>query len=97
MGTGNRVALLTRASGVPATFAERGKRTLRSFVIPHIPHDDLVFEEVQSLCAQLRDRYGAIADVMAQPLETVHNEHAITLEHLRVGGFKERIVDPTLC
>ena len=40
--------LPTRAPGSPGTVGERGKRNLRSFVIPHIPHDDVVLpEEVQ--------------------------------------------------
>jgi len=44
--------LPTRAPGSPGTVGERGKRKLRSFVIPHIPHDDVVLpEEVQGIRA----------------------------------------------
>jgi len=85
----------TRAPDAPATVAEQGKRTLRSFVIPHIPHDDVVLpEEVQGLRAfgSETDMEG-IADVMAQRLETMRNKHAITLEHLRLGGLKGQILD----
>ena len=40
--------LPTRPVGSPGTVGERGTRKLRSFVIPHIPHDDVVLpEEVQ--------------------------------------------------
>ena len=38
--------LPTRPPGSPGTVGERGTRTLRSFVIPHIPHDDVVLPEV---------------------------------------------------
>lgn len=34
--------LPTKPPGSPGTVGERGKRKLRSFVIPHIPHDDVV-------------------------------------------------------
>jgi hypothetical protein len=41
----------TRAPGSPGTVGERGKRNLRSFVIPHIPHDDVVLPEEVQGCA----------------------------------------------
>ncbi len=44
--------LPTLPPGAPGTVGVRGKRTLRSFVIPHIPHDDVVLpEEVQGIRA----------------------------------------------
>ena len=44
--------LPTKPPGSPGTVGERGKRKLRSFVIPHIPHDDVVLpEEVQGIRA----------------------------------------------
>ncbi len=35
----------------------------------------------------------AIGDVMARHLETMRNKHAITLEHLRMGALKGKILD----
>jgi hypothetical protein len=74
---------------------ERGKRNLRSFVIPHIPHDDVVLpEEVQGLRAfGSETEMEAIGGVMARHLETMRNKHAITLEHLRMGALKGMILD----
>ena len=44
--------LPTLPVGAPGTVGKRGRRTLRSFIIPHIPHDDVVLpEEVQGLRA----------------------------------------------
>ena len=44
--------LPTMPPGSPSTVGVRGKRKLRSFVVPHIPHDDVVLpEEVQGLRA----------------------------------------------
>jgi hypothetical protein len=72
---------------------KRGKRKLRSFVVPHIPHDDVVLlEEVQGIRA-----FGleteTVAGVIARHLETMRNKHAITLEHLRMGALKGVILD----
>ncbi|MCC6426717.1 MAG: major capsid protein, partial [Phycisphaerales bacterium] len=77
--------LPTKPPGSPGTVGERGTRTLRSFVIPHIPHDDVVLpEEVQGIRAfGSETEMEAIAGVMARHLETMRNKHAITLEHLR--------------
>jgi hypothetical protein len=87
--------LPTRAPGSPGTVGEHGKRNLRSFVIPHIPHDDVVLpEEVQGLRAfGSETEMEAIGGVMARHLETMRNKHAITLEHLRMGALKGKILD----
>ena len=87
--------LPTKPPGTPGTVGERGKRTLRSFVIPHIPHDDVVLpEEVQGIRAfGSETEMEAVAGVMARHLETMRNKHAITLEHLRMGALKGQILD----
>ena len=87
--------LPTRAPGSPGTLGERGQRKLRSFVIPHIPHDDVVLpEEVQGLRAfGSETEMEALGGVMARHLETMRNKHAITLEHLRMGALKGKILD----
>ena len=75
--------LPTLPPGAPGTVGVRGKRTLRSFVIPHIPHDDVVLpEEVQGIRAfGSETQTDAVAGAIARPLETMRNKHAITLEH----------------
>jgi len=81
--------------GSPGTVGARGKRTVRSFVIPHIPHDDVVLpEEVQGIRAfGSETEMESVAGVMARHLETMRNKHAITLEHLRMGALKGVILD----
>ena len=81
--------------GSPGTVGTRGKRTVRSFVIPHIPHDDVVLpEEVQGLRSfGSETEMESVAGVMARHLETMRNKHAITLEHLRMGALKGVILD----
>jgi len=87
--------LPTRAPGSPGTVGTQGKRKVRSFVVPHIPHDDVVLpEEVQGIRAfGSENQPEAIAGVMARKLDTMRNKHAITLEHLRMGALKGQILD----
>ncbi len=87
--------LPTQPVGAPGTVGKFGKRNVRSFVIPHIPHDDAVLpEEVQGIRAfGSESEMEAIASVVAAKLETMRNKHAITLEHLRMGALKGVILD----
>jgi len=87
--------LPTLPPGAPGTVGTRGKRTVRSFVIPHIPHDDVVLpEEVQGIRAfGSETEMETVAGVMARHLETMRNKHSITLEHLRMGALKGVILD----
>ena len=87
--------LPTMPVGSPGTVGVRGKRKLRSFAIPHIPHDDVVLpEEVQGIRAfGSETEVQTVASVMAEHLQTMRNKHAITLEHLRIGALKGIILD----
>jgi hypothetical protein len=81
--------------GGPANQNRRDKRQLRSFVIPHLPLEDVVLpEEVQGVRAFGSDtETDTVALVLAQHLESMRNKHAITLEHLRMGALKGVILD----
>ena len=87
--------LPTMPVGSPGTVGKHGKRKLRSFAIPHIPHDDVVLpEEVQGIRAfGSETEVQTVASVMAEHLQTMRNKHAITLEHLRIGALKGIILD----
>lgn len=87
--------LPTMPVGAPGSVGTRGKRAMRSFVIPHIPHDDVVLpEEVQGIRAfGSETEMESIASVMARHLQTMRNKHAITLENLRMGALKGVILD----
>src|SRR5512139_1321508 len=75
--------LPTLPVGRPSTVNARDKRKLHSFVIPHVPLDDVVLpEEVQGVRAfGSETEMESVASVMAQHLESMRNKHAITLEH----------------
>ena len=87
--------LPTQPVGAPGTVGTQGKRKVRSFVIPHIPHDDAVLpEEVQGIRAfGSESETEALADLLALKLQNMRNKHAITLEHLRMGALKGVILD----
>lgn len=92
---GRLTLLPTRPVGAPGSVAQSGKRDLRSFVVPHIPHDDVILpEEVQGLRAfGSETEMEALSAVMARHLADMRNKHAITLEHLRMGAVKGQILD----
>jgi hypothetical protein len=81
--------------GAPGTLGTQAKRKVRSFVIPHIPHDDVVLpEEVQGLRAfGSENDVDALSNLIARKLQNMRNKHAITLEHLRMGALKGVILD----
>ena len=87
--------LPTMPVGAPGTLGTQGKRKVRSFVIPHIPHDDVVLpEEVQGLRAfGSENDVEALSNLIARKLQNMRNKHAITLEHLRMGALKGVILD----
>ena len=81
--------------GSAATQNKHDKRQLNSFVIPHIPLEDVVLpEEIQGVRAfGSETEMETVAQVLAQHLESMRNKHAITLEHLRMGALKGVILD----
>ncbi len=87
--------LPTMPVGAPGSLGTQGKRKVRSFVIPHIPHDDVVLpEEVQGLRAfGSENDLEALSNLVAKKLQNMRNKHAITLEHLRMGALKGVILD----
>lgn len=87
--------LPTKTPGSPGTVGKNGKRKLRGFSVPHIPHDDVVLpEEVQGIRAfGSEDQVQALSDIITDHLQTMRNKHAITLEHLRMGALKGIILD----
>jgi hypothetical protein len=87
--------LPTQNPGAPSTIAGSEKRKMRSFTIPHIPHDDVVLpEEVQGIRAfGSETEMQAMASVITDHLQAMRNRHAITLEHLRMGALKGIVLD----
>lgn len=87
--------LPTLPVGSPGTVAQTEKRKVRSFVIPHVPHDDLVMPaDVQDLRGFGEESaLQVFAELVNDRLQTMRNKHAITLEHLRCGALNGLILD----
>ncbi len=87
--------LPTAERGAPGTQAIADKRKVRSFVIPHIPHDSTIMaDEVQGVRAfGSEDQLQGVQGVVNNRLATMNGNHEVTLEHLRIGALKGQIVD----
>lgn len=87
--------LPTMPPGSPGTVATRGKRTVRSFTIPHIPHDDSIlpqeYEGIRAFGSETE--LATLASIVNDHLQAMRNKHGITLEHLRMGALKGVILD----
>lgn len=87
--------LPTLPVGAPGTQNKLGKRTVRSFLIPHIPLDDAIlpseYEGIRAFGSETDTK--ALAQVMNDHLQTARNKFDITIEHLRMGALKGIILD----
>lgn len=81
--------------GGPATQGVPSKRKVRSFVIPHIPHEDAVKPEaVQNVRAfGSEDALESVTTVVNDKLQDMRNRHEVTEEWLRVGAIQGVVVD----
>lgn len=92
--------LPTRPRGGPATFGTRGRVKPKSFVVPHIPHEDSVLAtDVQNMLAIVGagglagPALETVLGFVNRKLITMRRKHAITLENLRMGAIKGIIRD----
>ena len=87
--------LPTAERGAPATQAVGEKRKVRSFVIPHIPHDSTILaSEVQNVRQfGSEDALQGVQTVVNGRLMQMNGNHEVTLEHLRMGALKGVIYD----
>lgn len=76
------------APGAPATVAGRETRRLRSFIVPHIPHDDVLLpEEVQGVRAFGKQTQDPVAQVLMKKLSKMRAKHEATLEYMRAKAL----------
>lgn len=87
--------LPTMPLGSKGTAGNIGKREVRGFVIPHIPHDDVVLPgDVQGVRAfGSETETDTIANLIAIKLQTMKNKHNITKEFLRAGALNGIVYD----
>lgn len=84
-----------RPRGGPASVGTRERQNLQAFVVPHIPHDDSVLAlDVQNMLARAPQLgLESVIGAVNRKLITMRRKHAITLENLRMGALKGRILD----
>lgn len=87
--------LPTVAPGGAATTGKMGKRKVRSFVIPHIPHIDTVLpSEVNGIRSfGMENAVDGVTLKVREKLATMKAKHDITREWLRMGALKGIIYD----
>jgi len=87
--------LRTMPPGSPGQKATRDSRTVRSFIVPHIPYDDEIlpqeYDGIRSFGTE--NQVDSVASIMNDHLQSMRNKHAITLEWLRLGALKGIIYD----
>lgn len=84
----------SREPGSTENVAKRGKRKVRSFVIPHLPLEDVILpDEYEGLRGFGTTALAAKSELVKERLETMKSSHDITHEHLRMGAKKGQILD----
>lgn len=80
--------------GAPASVAAPIERKLKSFVVPHIPHNDtLLASEVAGLRVFGSAEVEPVVQVLNQKLEMLRVKHAQTLEYMQAQALTGRLVD----
>lgn len=93
---GGVLALLpTKRRGEPPTVARSGKRTVRSFAVPHIPYEDTVLAaQVQDVRAfGSDDEEEGVAQVVNDRMAAMRQDHEVTQEYHRVGAVQGKVLD----
>ncbi len=87
--------LKSRPLGAPSTAAQSAKRKVRSFTVPHIPHEDAILAaSVQGVRAfGSQTVMETVTGKVNDKLQEMKNKHMITLEHLSMGALKGIILD----
>jgi hypothetical protein len=81
--------------GGPATVANRDARSMRSFTVPWIPHDDAITpQDVQGVRGfGVADAADPLATVMERKLTRMRSKHAQTREFMEVNALKGIVRD----
>ena len=81
--------------GGPATVANRDARSMRSFTIPWIPHDDAITpQDIQGVRGfGMSDAADPLATVMERKLTRIRVKHAQTREYMEINTLKGVVRD----
>jgi hypothetical protein len=81
--------------GAPATVGSRENRSMRSFAMPHIPHDDVItVADIQGQPALgSSTQADPLAQVMTRKLTTMRRKHAATREYMEMNALRGIVKD----
>jgi hypothetical protein len=81
--------------GGPATVANRDLRSMRSFTVPWIPHDDVITpQDIQGVRGfGVADAADPLATVMERKLTRMRVKHAQTREYMEVNALRGIVKD----
>ena len=75
--------------GAPATVASRQGRSMRSFVLPWIPHDDKILAaDIQGVPAFGASGADQLAALMLRKLTLIRRKHAQTREYMEMNALR---------
>jgi hypothetical protein len=81
--------------GAPATVGNREARSMRSFALPWIPHDDVILPaDIQGMPALgLPDAADPLVEVMNRKLTLMRRKHAQTREYMEMNALRGIVKD----
>ncbi|KPQ06194.1 MAG: Phage major capsid protein E [Rhodobacteraceae bacterium HLUCCA12] len=81
--------------GAPATVGSREGRSMRSFAVPHIPHDDVItVMDIQGQAALgAPAEVDPMAEVMNRKLTLMRRKHAQTREYMEINALRGIVKD----
>ncbi|NHQ74540.1 major capsid protein [Roseovarius gahaiensis] len=81
--------------GAPATVGTREQRSMRSFALPWIPHDDVILPaNIQGMPALgVSDAADPLVDVMNRKLTLMRRKHAQTREYMEMNALRGIVKD----
>ena len=80
--------------GAPATVATRQGRSMRSFGLPWIPHDDVILaSDIQGVPAFGGSENDQLATVMMRKLTLMRRKHAQTREYMEMNALRGIVKD----
>jgi hypothetical protein len=81
--------------GGPATLGQREGRSMRSFALPWIPHDDVILPgDIQGVPAiGMSDAVDPLLEVMGRKLTLIRRKHAQTREYMEMNALRGIVKD----
>ena len=81
--------------GAPATVGTREQRSMRSFALPWIPHDDVILPaDIQGMPALgVSDSADPLVEVMNRKLTLMRRKHAQTREYMEMNALRGIVKD----